>query len=73
MPSKATTMSSDSHNPAAPLFVVHDTLTNTWYELDAETWHDLVLQGSDPDDEFAYACPGCLRPLMYCSCPMEER
>jgi len=76
MPSKAMTQSSDSQNPAAsptPLFFVHDTLSNTWYELDAEAWDDLVLQAPDPHDEFAYACPGCLRPLPYCSCPMEER
>ena len=77
MSHKSTRVICDSHlsdEPAnTPLFAVHDSLTGTWYEMDADAWGDLVLQGNDPDDEFAYACPGCLRPLMYCSCPMEER
>lgn len=51
MASKAMTQTSDSHNPAAPLLVVYDSLTNTWYELDSELWMDVALQGDDPDEE----------------------
>jgi len=50
MPLQAITQSSDSQNPPAlpaPLFYVYDSLTCTWYELDAEAWSDLVLQADD--------------------------
>jgi hypothetical protein len=33
--------------------------------------HDLLAE--DSDDEFAFACPGCLRPLVYCSCLLSEK
>lgn len=32
-----------------------------------------LLNGDKDDDEFAYFCPGCLRVLSMCSCPIDER
>ncbi len=52
MPAKAMSSATDSHNqtaPLTPLFFVYDSLTCTWYELDAEAWADLVLQGDDQE------------------------
>lgn len=51
MREKTTRVISSSQVPPettpAPLFAVYDSLTDTWYELDAEAWADLVLQGDD--------------------------
>lgn len=32
-----------------------------------------LLKADPDDDQFAYFCPGCLRPLSMCSCPIDER
>jgi len=54
MPTKAMILASDSLNPAAPLFAVYDSLSDTWYELDSDTWIDVALQGDDPEEEPCY-------------------
>ena len=69
MACKAMILASDSHNPAAPLFAVYDSISNTWYELDSDLWADVALQADDPD-EFAFFCAGCLKPLNECTCSM---
>lgn len=69
MPDQAMNLSSDSQYPDAPLFAVYDSLSDTWYMLDAELWIDVALQGDD--DEFACVCEGCLRPPTKCSCPFD--
>lgn len=69
---KSTRVICDSPNHDPILFAVYDSLSDTWYELDADLWQDVALQADDPDDEFAFACPGCLRPLVYCSCAMGD-
>lgn len=51
MPLEAMIQSSDSQNPSTPTLVVYDSLSDTWYELDADLWIDLALQGDDPDEE----------------------
>jgi len=60
MPANAMILASDSHDPAAfptppfhPIFAVHDSLTGRWYELDADMWADVALQGDDDQDESA--------------------
>lgn len=73
MASKAMTPASDSPNPSAPLFALHDTVTGEWFVFDDQTsWLEDQLYLDPPDDEFAFACPGCLRPLSKCSCPMTD-
>lgn len=71
MAAKATTMmSSDSLNPVAPLPSRRKrtlTLTLTGYQAAKLITADLQ------DDEFAFFCPGCLRVLSMCSCPIDER
>lgn len=49
MASKAMTLASDSQNPDTPLFAVYDSLSDTWYMLDAELWMDVALQGDDEE------------------------
>lgn len=68
---KSTRVICDSDNPDTPLFAVYDSLTDTWYELDADLWADVALQADDPVEEFASLCPGCIRPPLYCSCPLD--
>ena len=66
MPFEAMTQYSDSQNPDTPLSCSLDerppvTLTAAAYVALSET-----------EDEFAYFCPGCLRVLAECSCPVER-
>ena len=32
-----------------------------------------IEQQEQLSDEFSYFCPGCLRPISECSCPVDER
>lgn len=32
-----------------------------------------IEQQEKASDECAYFCPGCLRPISNCSCPIDER
>jgi hypothetical protein len=70
MPTKAMILSSNSQNSDAvppPRQEGRLTLTLTGYQAGK-------LLNADPnDDQFAYFCPGCLRPLSMCSCPIDER
>ena len=44
------------------------------FALTVTGWQAGKLLNADPkDDEFAYFCPGCLRVLASCSCPIDER
>lgn len=66
MPSNAMTQYSDSQNPTEPLEYGPDDrpallLTSAAY-----------VALSDSEDEFAFFCPGCLRVLAECSCPVEQ-
>lgn len=66
MASKAITQASDSQNPLdLPVYGPDDRpallLTSAAY-----------VALSDKDDEYAYFCPGCLRVLANCSCPVEQ-
>jgi len=47
MREKTTRVISSSQVTPDPLFAVYDSLTDTWYEMDAEAWADLVLQADD--------------------------
>jgi len=71
MPSNAMITSSDSQNPAeslpSPRREGSLTLTVTGYQAAK------LLNGDPDDDEFAFFCPGCLRVLSMCSCPIEDR
>lgn len=70
MPTKAMNFVPDSQNQStlpAPRRQGSLTLTLTGYQA-------VKLLNADPDDdEFAYFCPGCLRVLASCSCPIDER
>lgn len=70
MASKAMTLASDSSNPPAlPAPRVEGSLT-----LTLSGWQAAKLVDADPDDdEYAFFCPGCLRVLAMCSCPIDER
>lgn len=67
---KAIMQASDSQNQVAlpaPRREGTLTLTLTGYQA-------AKLVDADPqDDEFAFFCPGCLRVLSMCSCPIDER
>ena len=70
MPRKAITQSSDSQNQVkvSPRSERIYNLTPLGHK--AVAW----LKEHDPtDEEFAFFCPGCLRPLSMCSCPVDER
>lgn len=71
MPRKAIMQPSDSLNQAVlPLPRREGSLTLTLTGYQAAK----LLNGTpDEDDEFAFFCPGCLRPLSMCSCPIDER
>ena len=58
--------------------------SDSWIPSDLPLWDDdcrpaLTLTQAaygllqEDDDEFAFACPGCLRPLVYCSCAMGDQ
>lgn len=71
MPRKAIMQSSDSQNQA----VIISPRSERFYTLTplghaACRW---IEQQEQADEEFAFACPGCLRPLSMCSCPIDER
>jgi hypothetical protein len=70
MPRKAITQTSDSLNQA----VMIEPPKQRKYTLTVTGWQaGKLLNASKPDDEFAYFCPGCLRVLASCSCPIDER
>jgi len=71
MPRKAIMQASDSQNQAVKVTPRNERI----YAL-TPLGHQAVawLKEHDPtDDEFAFFCPGCLRPLSMCSCPMDKR
>lgn len=71
MASKAMTPPSDSQNPPVKTTPRLERLYNlTPLGHQAVKW----LKEHDPtDEEFTFFCPGCLRPLASCSCPIDER
>lgn len=64
MPSNAIITSSDSQDPV-------DTVVYGPDDRPALVLTALAYEALEEDDEFAFACPGCLRPLLYCSCAMS--
>lgn len=71
MPRKAIMQASDSQNQAVNVHPRNERIYNlTPLGHKAVAW----LKEHDPtDEEFAFFCPGCLRPLSMCSCPIDER
>jgi hypothetical protein len=71
MPTKAMILASDSQNQAVKTTPRNERLYSlTPLGHQAVAW----LKVHDPtDEEFAFFCPGCLRPLSKCSCPIDER
>jgi hypothetical protein len=71
MARKAIRSASDSQNPS----VVIRPRSQRLFQL-TPLGHQAVkwLKAQGPlDDEYAFVCPGCLRPLANCSCPIDER
>lgn len=72
MARKAIRSASDSQNPVEPLPSPRRRDGSLTFTVTG--WQAGKLLNSDPnDDEWAFFCPGCLRVLSVCSCPVEDR
>lgn len=72
MSRKSTRVISDSQNPVTISPRRERRLTLTPLGFQAVKWIK-QQDAKAADDEFAFFCCGCLRPLANCSCPIEER